>query len=168
MDRFLKILYTIVSLFLLLFLESFFVELLGFNIIFLVLLFAYKRIDWKQLLFTRTVLSIAMDVSMHYKLGTNLLLFIVPLGIFILFSMFSSVEEGIGSYVVRFFSIFLYYLLNILLPSLLLSGTFGYIDGKLILLSLIKSVISILLLVGVNFLTGGLRERGNAWQIRLK
>lgn len=164
----LKILYVVVSLFLLLFLESIFIHLFAFRIIFLVFLFANKKIDWRQLLVVTTIMSLIMDVTMHYKLGTNLLIFMIPLALFALFSMFSTVEDGIGSYIVRFFSIFLYYILHLTLPYFILSGTSGVINGRLTLFALINSLISILLLFLVNYVIGGVRKRGNTSQIRLK
>lgn len=164
----LTILYVIVSIFLLIFLESIFTHLFTFRLVFLLFLFAYKKVDWRQLLIVSVIVSLVMDVTMHYTLGTNLLMFVIPLSLFALFSTFSSVEDGVGSYVVRFFSIFLYYILNLILPPLFLSGTLGLVNGKLIIYLLINSVISVLLLVLVNHVLGGLRKRGNASQIRLK
>jgi hypothetical protein len=141
---------------------------MGFKIIFLLLLFTFKKIDWKQLFVLTLAISLVLDITTHYKMGTNLLLFTIPLGMFALFSLFSSVEDGVGSYVVRFFSIFLYYILNLVLPELLISGKFGYIDGRAILFSLIKALLSILLMFSINYVIGGVRKRGNASQIRLK
>ena len=164
----LEILYIAVGFFLLVFLESIFVNLFSFRLIFLLFLFAYKKIDWKKLLVVASVLSLVMDVTMHYKLGTNLLMLIVPLGMFSLFSTFSSVEDGIGSYIVRFVSILLYHILNLILPSLLLTGTLGVINGKLLIYALINSLVSILLFLLVHYIIGGIRKRGDASKIRLK
>lgn len=168
MQKVLEILYIIVGLFFILSLEAFFGSFLGFKIIFLVLLFAYKKIDWKKLFLFILVISLVMDVTMHYKLGTNLLLFTIPLGLFAFFSLFSSVEDGIGSYVVRFFAIFLYYILNLILPELLILGNLGHIDMRAVLVSLTKVVVSILLLFLINYVIGGMRKRGSTSQIRLK
>lgn len=168
MKTVLKILYIAVGLFLLIFLESFFSSVFAFKIIFLVFLFAYKKVDWKELFAVTSVMSLVMDVVMHYKLGTNLLLFVIPLGLFSLFTLFSSVEDGIGAYIVRFFSIFLYYILSLLLPPLLLIGALGDINGRSVLYSFIASLISVLLLFLINYMIGGIRKRGSQSQIRLK
>jgi len=168
MEIILKILYIAVAFFLLLFLESFFVHLISFRIIFLVFLFAFKKLDWKQLLIMAILISIAMDVTTHYRLGTNLLMLILPLSLFSIFSLFSSVEDGVGSYIVKFLAIFTYYILNLILPSLLLSGTLGIVNGKLILVSLVSSLVSMGLLLLVDYILGGIRKRGNISQIRLK
>lgn len=168
MQKVLEILYIIVALFFIIFLEAFFGSFLGIKIIFLVLLFTYKKMDWKKLFLFTLAISLVMDVTMHYKLGTNLLLFTIPLGLFDFFSLFSSVEDGTGSYVVRFFAIFLYYILNLILPELLISGNLGNINMRAVLVSLIKVAVSILLLFLINYVIGGMRKRGNISQIRLK
>lgn len=168
MKTVLRILYIAVGLFLLIFVEAFFVNLFAFRIIFLLFLFAYKKLDWKELLSVFFVISLIMDVTMHYKLGTNLLLFMIPLGVFSLFTLFSSVEDGVGAYIVRFFSIFLYYVLNLMLPSFLLTGTLGSINGRSVLYSFVASLFAILLLFLINYMIGGIRKRGSPSQIRLK
>lgn len=168
MKTVLQILYIVVSLFLLTFLEAFFLHLFAFRIIFLIFLFAYRKIDWRYMLAVTFVMSLIMDVTMHYKLGTNLLLFMIPLGVFSLFTLFSSVEDGVGAYVVRFFSIFLYYILNLILPSFLLTGSLGSINGRSVLFSFINALLSILLLLLINYMIGGIRKRGGRAQIRLK
>ena len=73
-----------------------------------------------------------------------------------------------GSYIVKFLAIFTYYILNLILPSLLLSGTLGIVNGKLILVSLVSSLVSMGLLLLVDYILGGIRKRGNISQIRLK
>lgn len=168
MKTVLRILYIAVGLFLLIFVEAFFVNLFAFRIIFLLFLFAYKKLDWKELLSVFFVISLIMDVTMHYKLGTNLLLFMIPLGVFSLFTLFSSVEDGVGAYIVRFFSIFLYYVLNLMLPSFLLTGTLGSINGRSVLYSFVASLFAILLLFLISYMIGGIRKRGSPSQIRLK
>lgn len=164
----LQIVLGIVGLFLLQFLEHFLLALFNIRAMFVLFLFLYKKIDWQILLPFTVLTTIILDVTMHYKLGTNLLLFVIPLSVLSLLSLVFSAEDGIVSYILKFLISLLYYILNALLPSLLLDGKWGVLNGKMFLLCIWKAVVTTVLLVLLDTFMDRFRKRGNTSQIRLK
>ncbi len=164
----LKLVYIWVSLFLLLFLESFFHNLIGFHLVFLLFLFLYRKIDWKWLLGAGATMFLVLDVVMHYSFGSNLLIALIPLSIYVLASMFVSAESGVVSYLVKFFVVFLYYILLAVVPIFFLEGHFGFLDKGVILKALVMSVLSTLLLYIGDRLQYVFRKKGSDSLIRFK
>jgi hypothetical protein len=164
----LTVLGTIVGIFVLQFFESFFLALLGFRLSFVLFLAWYKRIDWKKLLPVVVVVSVAFDVTMNYRLGTNLALFVLPAFLLWLSSKIFSLESIVGLHVTNFFSSFLFYILNYILPDFLERGVFGFLDWKMVLICVVKALATTVLLWLLEVLLKGWRGRGNASQIRLK
>lgn len=164
----LQIILVTVGFFLLEFLEHFFLSLFNFRILFVLFLFGYKKIDWKILLLLSGIIAIIIDVTMHYRLGTNLLLFVIPVAVLSLFSVFFSLDEGVVSYVLKFVVSIIYYVSNALLPSLLLDGKWGVFNGNVLLVCIMKALITVLLLFLLDMLMDRFRKRGNTSQIRLK
>ncbi len=164
----LTILGTIVGVFVLQFFESFFLALCGFRLSFVLFLIGNKRVDWRKLLLIVVVVSVAFDVTMNYRLGTNLTLFVLPAFLLWLSSKIFSLESTVGFHVMNFFSSFFFYILNHLLPDFLEKGVFGFLDWKIVLICAVKAFVSMLLLLLLELLLKGWRGRGNATQIRLK
>lgn len=159
----------IISLFFATFLEILSLALFNFRILFLLFLLFRKRVDWKPLLFVVTVISLILDVVMHYKLGTNLLLFAIPSGILLLLSfMFSVDDESISKYVAIFLASLGYYISSQLLPSVLVTGSWGVMTIKSLLFIVLRAVIAIVIVWAGELLVYRLRDRGNSKQIRLK
>ena len=165
----LQIILGIVGLFLATFLEILFLTLLNFRIILPFFFLARKRVDWKILLLITTVISLILDVVLHYRLGTNLLLFTVSTGILFLLSFIFSVDEdGIPMYVSTFVASSGFYLVNQLLPSLLTTGATGFLDTKIFFLLVLKAIVTAGLVWLGEMLVSRFRDRGNSKQIRLK
>ena len=165
----LQIILGIVGLFLATFLEILFLTLLNFRIILPFFFLARKRVDWKILLLITTVISLILDVVLHYRLGTNLLLFTVSTGILFLLSFIFSVDEdGIPMYVSTFIASLGFYLVNQLLPSLLTTGATGFLDTKIFFLLVLKAIVTAGLVWLGEMLVSRFRDRGNSKQIRLK
>ncbi len=165
----LQIILGIVGLFLATFLEILFLTLLNFRIILPFFFLARKRVDWKILLLITTVISLILDVVLHYRLGTNLLLFTVSTGILFLLSFIFSVDEdGIPMYVSTFVASLGFYLVNQLLPSLLTTGATGFLDTKIFFLLVLKAIVTAGLVWLGEMLVSRFRDRGNSKQIRLK
>lgn len=150
------------------FVESFFLALLNFRVSFLFFLFGYRKVDKKWLLLVFVVLSIIFDVTMHYRLGTNLLLFLLPSLVVWLFSILFSEESMIGLHLSNFLASLIFCLANILLPDFLQKGVFGFLDWKMVGICVLKALVATLLLFLIEVLFGRFRDRGNASQIRLK
>ncbi len=165
----LQIILGIVGLFLATFLEVLFLTLLNFRIILPFFFLARKRVDWKILLLITTVISLILDVVLHYRLGTNLLLFTVSTGVLLLLSFIFSVDEdGIPMYVSTFVASLGFYLANQLLPSLFTTGTTGFLDAKIFFLLVLKAIITTGLVWLGEVIVSRFRDRGNSKQIRLK
>ncbi|MGI6484610.1 MAG: hypothetical protein ACOX0R_03235 [Candidatus Dojkabacteria bacterium] len=165
----LQIFITIISFFFAVFLEMFTLSLLGFHFLLPIFLLARKRVDWKILLLLVTVISLILDVVLHYRLGTNLLLFAIPFAIFLLFSfLFSVDEEGIPMYVTTFLASLGYYVAFNLVPSIFTTGAWGFIDTKIFFLIVLKTIITTVLVWLGELLIYRFRDRGNSKQIRLK
>jgi len=165
----LQIILSIVGLFIAIFLEVLFLILLNFRIILPFFFLARRRIDWKLLLVITTVISLILDVVLHYRLGTNLLLFTVSTGVLLLLSFIFSVdEEGIPMYVAIFVASLAFYTASQLLPSLFITGTVGFLDTKTFFILLLKAIITTGIVWLGEALVSRFRDRGNSKQIRLK
>jgi|GEM_PF-988471 len=165
----LQIILGIVGLFLAVFLEVLFLTLLNFRMMLLFFFLARKRVDWKLLLVVTTIMSLILDVVLHYRLGTNLLLFTVSTGILFLLSFIFSVDEdGIPMYVSTFIASLGFYLVNQLLPSLFTTGTAGFLDAKIFFVLVLKAIVTTGLVWLGEVLVSRFRDRGNSKQIRLK
>lgn len=157
-----------IGLFVLQFVENFFLALLNFRVSFLFFLFGYRKVDRRWLLVVTVVSSIIFDVTMHYRLGTNLVLFLLPSLVLWLFSILFSEESLIGLHVSNFVASLLFCIANILLPDFLEKGVFGFLDWKMVIVCIVKALVATLLLFLIEVLFGRFRDRGNASQIRLK
>ena len=124
------------------FLETFLSALGGLSIVSILMLFVFKKLDWKLILIFGSLLSISLDVVNHYVLGTSILLFGIALLIYYLFTLIFPEQNNILGLLPYFVSFVFYYLLKILLPHLLLYGSIGAFQGSDIFGILIKSVIS--------------------------
>ncbi len=158
----------IISVILLVFLESFLLALLNFRLTMILFLFLFRKIDWKLLFFPLFVLSFMFDVVKNFPLGTNFLVLSVVFGLLLIFSLFLSVESGFTTFLVRSFLFTLYYILLLTVPSFLIEGSFGILCLRDVLLSLSKGVLSALLLLLLDRTYANFRKRGGGSQILLK
>ncbi len=164
----LDILFTIVGVFALVYLESLLLALFGFRIFVIIFFFLFRRIDWKPFFFVSAIILLIFDVVYKVPLGSNILILILPFGLFLLLSMFVSLDGGVLSILVKTLVFFLYYILLVLLPNLFVVGEFGFLTFNNLLSSLLRAVLSVLVLLLLEYLYAGFRKRGNNSQIRLK
>ena len=143
----LKLIYTIVGIFLFIFLESFFSNLLGINIAFVFFLFLYRKVDWKILFPLMFIICLIIDVTSHYMLGTNFLTALLALIFFSLVSIFFSTEVGILSWGVKFFTLLVYYILFSMLPSLFLNRAFTLVTSAELKNCVLYSAISLIITI---------------------
>lgn len=164
----LNILFTIVGIFVLVYLESLLLTLFGLRIFVIIFFFLFRRIDWKPFFPVSVIVLLIFDVIYKLPLGSNILIFILPFGLLLLLSMFVSLDGGIVSVFVKTLVFFFYYILLVLLPNLFVAGEFGFLTFNNLLTSLLRAVLSVLVLLFLEYLYTGFRKRGNSSQIRLK
>jgi hypothetical protein len=164
----LNILFTILGVFSLIFFESFFLTLIGIRLSLIAFFFLFRKINWKPFFPLVALVLIIFDVVYKVPLGTNILIFILPYGLFLLISLFISLESGIVSYFIKIIIFWFYYILLSFLPNLFVSGEFGFLNLEGILSSFLRAVLSVLVLLLLEYLYAGFRKRGNASQIQLK
>lgn len=164
----LNILFGIVGIFTIVFFESFLIALFNFKVVVILLLFLFKKVDWKILLLLFSLLFFISDVVNNLPLGSNLLINSAILGVLMLSSLFFSLGSDITGSFVRIFVFTLYYILLKILPSFLISGKLGFLDLKDVFFALLKAVVSTLLVLLIEYVLAGFRERGNTSKIRLK
>lgn len=143
-----KVLLTTILIFLLLFLESFFFELFSFSLLILVLLLLWKRINPVVFYILITFFAIILDSVNHFPLGTHILVISIVLFVLELLSIVIP-SEGRLQYLSVFFSTFLYYILLLLLGSLLQDGVFPKVSSSLVNITLV-SVATTLLYAFIN------------------
>lgn len=158
----------ITSIILLVFLESFLLAFLNFRISIILFLFLFRKVEWKTLLFPFVVLLLIFDVVKNFPLGTNLLVFSLVFGLLLLVSLFLSIDSGITAFLVRVFHFALYYVLLLVVPSLLIEGTFGYLSLRDVLISFLKGIVSAFLLLFLDSAYARLRRRGSSSLISIK
>lgn len=125
-----KVLLTTILIFVFLFLESFFFELFSFSLLILVLLLLWKRINPVVFYTLVTFFAIILDSVNHFPLGTHILVISIVLFVLELFSIVIP-SEGKLQYLRAFFSTFLYYVLLLILGSLLQDGVFPKVSSSL-------------------------------------
>lgn len=141
------------------FLETFFSVFGGFGIVVAFLLFFYKKVDWKIIFVITFIFSLCLDVVGHYVLGTSLLIFGIVLLFYYLLVIIFPEQDNLLGLLPFFMSFVVYYLMKFLLPTFLLFGSFGSIQGRDLWGVLFRSLLS----AGLIFLFGILYDlfRGN-------
>lgn len=144
-----KILLITISLFVLLFLESFLFEIFSFSLFILVVLLLRKRIHPVGYYIFIIVFGIILDSVNHFPLGTHALV----ISVLLMFLDFLSIiipSEGKFQYLGVFFSIFFYYVLLVVLGSLLQDSVFPRIVVEKWLNIIVISTISTLICIVFN------------------
>lgn len=164
----LEIIYIVIGIFVVTFLEGFLSSLIGLRITFLILLLLYKKIDWRILFLIMFFLFLISDITNHYILGTNLLIALVALTFFVILSVFVTTETGVFSWLVKLLTFFLYYILLATIPTLFILQKFSNITMNTLTHSLLISVISVLLITLLQRMIGKIRdESGERSKIKL-
>ncbi|HRX43665.1 hypothetical protein GX618_03400 [Candidatus Dojkabacteria bacterium] len=138
-----EVLLIIISIFVLLFLESFLFELFSFSILILVLLLLWKRINPVVYYILITFFAITLDSVNHFPLGTHVLVISILLFVFDLLSIVIP-SEGKLHYLTILLSTFLYYILLLLIGSLLQDGAFPKVWGSLVNIAVVSGITTIL------------------------
>lgn len=160
------ILYVLLTSFLAIFLESFFVALGSFRIFFLLNISLFNKINWKYLLTFSLISSLILDVIYHYVLGTNLLLVAIPLLLMLGISLLVPLEYNLPGYSIRFVCIFVYYLLLSFVPELILTGNWVVITGSMVGGMVLKTSISIICCLVFDLIWSRLRKKEEGTKLR--
>lgn len=158
----------ILGVFILLFVESLLGAFLGFKLFFVIYMFLFGRVGWKKLFLLSLTIFLIFDVVYAFPLGTMLLTAVLPAIFLYATSQFFSLDSTITAFLLRFVTFFIYYISFSILPSLLVSGEFGYFEAKDIGVVIVKSLASAGLVFLFEYISSDIRNRGNTSQIRLK
>lgn len=162
-----QVLYVLLTSFVVVFLESFFVSFGNFRIFYLLTINLFNKINWKYLLIFSVVTSLILDVIYHYVLGTNLLLVGISLALMLVFSLLIPLGYNLPGYFVKFVCILAYYISAFLIPNLISTGQLVSLTGNIMVGILIKSVISILFCLLFDLLWSRLRSKEDSTKLRL-
>jgi hypothetical protein len=152
-----NILITVVGIFLTITVESFFVSLLSFSVAVIVFLVLINKVNWKYWILITLFLTIFIDIILHRPLGITMLVTSVTVAILNLLFLVIPQKENLLSYLPYLFSVFIYYLLLVLLPTFFQDGVWGEISLRIVLISLVKSTITLFLIYAINILTSNFR-----------
>ena len=164
----LDILFSIIGVFVLVYLESLLLVLFGFRLFVIIFFFLFRKIDWKPFFPVSAIILLIFDVVYKVPLGSNILILVFPFGLFLILSMFVSLDRGVISVFFKTLVFIFYYILLTLLPNLFVTGEFGFLAFNDLLGAFLRAVLSALVLLLLEYLYVGFRKRGNSSQIRLK
>lgn len=164
----LNILFTILGLFTLVYIESIFLALLGIRLFVILFFFFLRRVEWKLFFILSAIALLIFDVVYKMPLGSNILILTIPFALYLIISMFVSLDSGLVSYFVKIFLFWLYYILMQLLSNLFVVGEFGSLIFNDLLSALLRAVLSTLILLLLEYIYARFRKRGNNSQIQLK
>lgn len=160
------ILYALLTCFFAIFLEGFLVALGSFRFFFLLNMALFNKINWKYLLILVVLGSVVLDVIYHYVLGTNLLITGISLLLMLGISLLVPLEYNLPGYSVKFFCIFIYYLLFAFAPELISTGNWANISGLMVGGMVFKALISIAFCVVFDLIWSRLRKRDEGMKLR--
>lgn len=139
-----KILLLTISFFLLLFLESFFLRVFSFSLFIVITISIWKKVD--DLIFYPfiTLFGVILDTVTHAPLGMHTLVIAILL-LFIDLLWFFIPRDGKFGYIPVFLFVFLYYVLVLVVSSLLEDGVFPSILIGSWINMILKSLFSVIL-----------------------
>jgi len=152
-----NILITVVGIFLTITLESFFISLLSFSIIIIVLLVLLNKINWKYWIIITVFLTLFIDIILHRPVGITMLVTSLSVGILNLLFLIVPQKDNLLSYIPHFFSVFIYYFLLVLLPTFFQDRVWGVVSVRIVLLSLLKSLITAIIIYAINIISSNFR-----------
>lgn len=160
------ILYVLLTCFLTIFLEGFLVALGNLRFFFLLNIALFNKINWKYLLLFAILGSVVLDVIYHYVLGTNLLITGLSLLLMLAISLLVPLNYNLPGYSVKFFCIFIYYLLLAFVPELISTGNWVSITGLMVGGMVLKALASIAFCVVFDMVWSRLRKRDEGTKLR--
>ena len=164
----LNIFLTILGLFALVYLESMFLSLIGISLSLIIFFFLFRKVDLKIFSIISFIVFLVFDVVYKLPLGSNILILSIPLLLYLLISMFVSLDFGLVAFLVKTIIFWVYYIILLTLPNLLVVGRFGALTLDEVLRALLRAFLTTLGVFILDYIFTGIRRRGNSSQIRLK
>ena len=162
-----KALILIISVFLLVLIESFFLRVFSFSILVIVVISIYKRVEDSWVFLLIALMGIALDTVLHMPLGLHM----VILGVLLLFLKILWVVIPRGSNL-GYFALLMffasYYLLLPIGKSLIQDSVFPEILPNLAVWTLVKGIVSIGVCIVVDRFFTSLRDSNEGSSIRLR
>jgi hypothetical protein len=141
----LYVLLLIIVFLILLFVESFLLSTLGVSLVFVLFLFAFKKVDWKLLLLATLLVSIFIDVTLNIPLGATMLVYVISILLYHVLSFSLSTETGVYAYVFKFLTFLFFNFAYLFAQNFFSVGNGGYMGWERVGIWLIRSVVAVLL-----------------------
>ena len=164
----LQIFLTILGLFALVYLENLILALIGIKLSLIIFFFLFRKVDSKIFFVISFVVFLVLDVVYKLPLGSNILMISVPLLLYLLISMLVSLDFGLVAFLVKTLIFWVYYIILLTIPNLLLVGKFGALTWDEVLRALLRAFLTTVAVLILDYILAGFRKRGNSSQIRLK
>ena len=162
----LKGLILIISIFLLMLLESFFLRVFSFSIFVILTVSLYKRVGDIWFYLFVALVGIALDTVLHMPIGIHMLI-LGGLLITLQISWLLIPRGSNSGYIPIYFFVISYYLLLPISTSLIQNNIFPEILGSTILWIFVKGLISVALCILIDRVFVSLRDSSGGTSIRL-
>jgi len=159
---------TILGLFALVYLENLLLALIGIKLSLIIFFFLFRKVDSKIFFVISFVVFLVLDIVYKLPLGSNILMLFVPSFLYLLISMFVSLDFGLVAFLVKTLIFWVYYIILLILPNLLVVGRFGALTWDEVLRALLRAFLTTVAVLILDYILAGFRKRGNSSQIRLK
>jgi hypothetical protein len=159
---------TILGLFALVYLENLLLALIGIKLSLIIFFFLFRKVDSKIFFVISFVVFLVLDIVYKLPLGSNILMLFVPSLLYLLISMFVSLDFGLVAFLVKTLIFWVYYIILLILPNLLVVGRFGALTWDEVLRALLRAFLTTVAVLILDYILAGFRKRGNSSQIRLK
>ena len=143
----LNVLFIIIGLVLGLVVESFFSAFCTFSFVFFLILFVYRKLDWKIMVAFVIAITIILDVVNHFVLGSFLSVYGISFVILEILYAFFPEDDSIFGSIPTLIASWLFYLLMLILPYLISFGEWRGLPLQDIFRSLLFAVFTILLIL---------------------
>ena len=164
----LNIFLTILGLFALVYFENLIFALIGIKLSLVIFFFLFRKVDSKIFFVVFLLVFLILDVVYKLPLGSNILVLSVPLLLYLLVSMFVSLDLGLIAFMVKTVIFWVYYILLFILPNLFTVGSFGVLTWDEVLRALLKAFLTAVGVFILDYILASFRRRGKSSQIRLK
>lgn len=148
--------------------EGFLMSFGVFSLVYVCILFAFGKVDWRLLLSFVVTISICLDVIGHYALGVYLLVYAVSIGILLLVSLFIPSGDSLYGLVPSFVSFWVYGMLITILPKLVSFGEWVGFSFSLMFRSFLVAIFSLIVMKALSWILERIRGDKMSSRLRLK
>ncbi len=154
-----KTLLLIISVFAVVFLEHLLLKTVHLSLFALLGIYMWDKSGKFSYLLFFVVVSIILDVTMHFPLGLHIFALSIPLLFLWIAKLFIPTDSSIQESIILFVATFLFYTVFLILQSLLLDSVVPAISLTTVLYSLIKSLVSVIVYLVITLSTQTFRSR---------